>query len=130
MSFSETEPSWPDLGIIPVDFYEDLDLELVLDKSDHMWLFFLNRVDSVRVLHVNDNYIGKLLLECDDIGCVLKESYAEVKKFGYRWVYKEDIEGPSKQLSRKRKFGEIEENASRREKRCLGSLLCYGSPLL
>ncbi|KAH1247650.1 TMV resistance protein N [Glycine max] len=102
--------NYPDLGDIPVDFYGDVDLELVLDKSDHMWLFLLDREASIRELHLTDQYLGRLLLECDDKGRVLKESYAEVKKYGYRWVYKEDIEGPSKQLSRKRKFGEIEEN--------------------
>ncbi|KAG5020608.1 hypothetical protein JHK87_016463 [Glycine soja] len=97
MSFSETKPSWSLFGdFIPVEFYEDVDLELVLDKSDHMWLFFLHRQDFIAELHLKDKYLGRLLLECDDKGRVLKESYAEVKKYGYRWLYKEDIEGPSK----------------------------------
>ena len=43
------------------------------------------------------------------------ESYAEVKKYGYRWVYKEDKEEPSNPLARKRKFGEIEENEGKRK---------------
>ncbi|KAL3016906.1 hypothetical protein AAZX31_06G242400 [Glycine max] len=111
MPFTETEWPWSLLGDIPVDFYVDLDLELVLDKSDHMWLFFLDRDDSIRELHLKHKYLGRLLLQCDDEGTVLKESYAEVKKYGYRWVYKGDIE------QRKRKFGEIEEKVSRREKR-------------
>ncbi|KAL5147559.1 TMV resistance protein N [Glycine soja] len=95
MSFSETEPSWPLFGDIPVDFYGDVDLELVLDKSDHMWLFFVDRYDSIHKLHLKDKYLGRLVSRYDS---VLKESYAEVKKYGYRWVYKGDIEGAIKSV--------------------------------
>ena len=103
MSFSETEYPFHLFGDIRVDLYGDLDLELVLDKSDHMWLFFVNRHDFIADFHLDDKYLGRLLLKCDE-GIGFKESYAEVKKYGYRWVYKGDIE------QRKRKFGEIEEN--------------------
>ncbi|KAG4390256.1 hypothetical protein AAZX31_06G241400 [Glycine max] len=110
MSFSETEWNYPVFGDIPVDFYEDVDLELVLDKSDHMCLFYVDRHDFIADFHLDDKYLGRLLLKCDE-GIGFKESYAEVKKYGYRWVYKGDLE------QRKRKFGEIEEKVSRREKR-------------
>ncbi|KAL3016931.1 hypothetical protein AAZX31_06G244100 [Glycine max] len=106
MSFSETERRYRNYVNIPVDFYGDVDLELVLDKSDHMCLFFVKRMDFIHHFHLKHKYLGRLVLECDD---EWKESYAEVKKYGYRWVYKEDIEGPSNPLARKRKFGEIEE---------------------
>ena len=43
-------------------------------------------------------------------------SNAEVKKYGYGWVYKGDIKEPSNPLARKRKFGEIEENEGKRKK--------------
>ncbi|KAH1127668.1 hypothetical protein GYH30_016308 [Glycine max] len=43
MGVSGPDRRYPDSGDIPVDFYGDVDLELVLDKSDHMWLFFLHR---------------------------------------------------------------------------------------
>ena len=103
MSFSETEGNYPDYNDIPVDFYEDVDLELVLDKSDHMWLFYVDRHDFIADFHLDDKYLGRLVSRYDG---VLKESYAEVKKYGYRWLYKGDIE------QRKHKFGEIEENVS------------------
>ena len=103
MSFSNSKGPRHLFGDIRVDFYGDVDLELVLDKSDHMLLFFRNRQDSIEELHLNHKYLGRshvAILKCDD---KWKESYAEVKKYGYRWVYKGDIE------QRKRKFGEIEE---------------------
>ena len=103
MSFSETEYPFHLFGDIRVDLYGDLDLELVLDKSDHMWLFFVNRHDIIADFHLKDKYLGRLVSRYDG---VLKESYAEVKKYGYRWLYKGDIE------QRKHKFGEIEENVS------------------
>ncbi|KAG5047159.1 hypothetical protein JHK86_016565 [Glycine max] len=97
---------------IPVDFYGDLDLELVLDKSDHMWLFYVDRKEFIDEFHLKDNYIGRLILKYDDEGIESKVSHAKVKKYGYRWVYKGDIES----LGRKRKFGEIEENEVKRKK--------------
>ncbi|KAG5020637.1 hypothetical protein JHK87_016492 [Glycine soja] len=114
MSFSETERNYPDYNDIPVDFYGDVDLELVLDKSDHMCLFFVSRTRFTGEYYLN---LGRLRLKCDDEGIEWKESCAEVKKYGYPWLYKGDIEGPSNPLAMKRKFGEIEENVSRREKR-------------
>ena len=41
MGFSKAERWCPDFGDIPVNFYGDP--ELVLDKSDHMWVFFVDR---------------------------------------------------------------------------------------
>jgi len=108
MGFSSQH--WSHFGYIRVDFYGDVDLELVLDKSDHMLLFFRNRQDSIEELHLNHKYLGRshvAILKCDD---KWKESYAEEKKYGYGWVYKGDIE------QRKRKFGEIEENEGKRKK--------------
>ena len=46
---------------IPVDFYGDLGLELVLDKSDHIWLFFLNREEFIEKFHLNHKYLGRNL---------------------------------------------------------------------
>ena len=104
MGFSDSDcPPWHFFGDIRVDFYGDVDLELVLDKSDHMCLFFLNRHDIIANFHLKHRYLGRLVSRYDG---VLKESYAEVKKYGYRWLYKGDIE------QRKHKFGEIEENVS------------------
>uniref|UniRef100_K7KXC5 Uncharacterized protein n=1 Tax=Glycine max TaxID=3847 RepID=K7KXC5_SOYBN len=116
MGFSDSDcPPWHFFGDIPVDFYGDLDLELVLDKSDHMWLFFVSRTQFSRQFPLKLKYLGRLVLKCDKrMGW--SESYAEVKKYGYRWVYKEDKEEPSNPLARKRKFGEIEENEGKRKK--------------
>ena len=112
MGFSDSDcPPWHFFGDIPVDFYGDLDLELVLDKSDHMCLFFLDRKVCIEESSLKHKYLGRLLLKYDR-GRDWKETYAEVKKFGYRWVYKGDIES----LGRKRKFGEIEENEVKRKK--------------
>ncbi|KAH1127672.1 hypothetical protein GLYMA_06G259400v4 [Glycine max] len=100
MGFSNSKGPRHLFGDIRVDFYGDVDLELVLDKSDHMCLFFLKRHDIIADFHLKHRYLGRWVSRYDG---VLKESYAEVKKYGYRWVYKGDIE------QRKRKFGEIEE---------------------
>ncbi|KAL5147504.1 Protein SUPPRESSOR OF npr1-1, CONSTITUTIVE 1 [Glycine soja] len=116
MGFSDSDcPPWHSFGDIPVDFYGDLDLELVLDKSDHMWLFFVSRTQFSRQFSLKLKYLGRLVLKCDK-GMGWSESYAEVKKYGYRWVYKEDKEEPSNPLARKRKFEEIEENEGKRKK--------------
>ncbi|KAL5147584.1 TMV resistance protein N [Glycine soja] len=104
MSFSETEGNYPDYNDIPVDFYEDVDLELVLDKSDHMWLFFVGRGRFIEYFHLKHKYLGRLLLKCDNEGIRFKESYAEVKKYGYRWN------------GRLGSTGEIEENEGKRKK--------------
>ena len=79
MCFSETERIYPDFGDILVDFYGDVDLELVLDKSDHMWLFFVTQARINLEFHLKHKYLGRLLLKYDRVR-KWKELYAEVKK--------------------------------------------------
>ena len=91
---------------IPVLFREDL----VTDESDHLWLFYYTRsrfdVSNFDQLKVESRFSD---LHDQDLD-------VEVKKYGYRWVYKHELELSnltamhSKNLSsRKRKFLAIEE---------------------
>ena len=65
MGVSGPDRRYPDSGDIPVDFYGDVDLELVLDKSDHMWLFFLHRETFIEKFHLKHKYLGRFLLKYD-----------------------------------------------------------------
>ncbi|KAG5032952.1 hypothetical protein JHK85_016934 [Glycine max] len=65
MGVSGPDRRYPDSGDIPMDFYGDVDLELVLDKSDHMWLFFLHRETFIEKFHLKHKYLGRFLLKYD-----------------------------------------------------------------
>jgi len=79
----------------------NLRTDLVIDQSDHMWLFYLSRRD----FHAQSYYcrwyksyngvisvkFKKLIIDNGQI-CTRRNQYVKVyaKKYGYRWVYKQD----------------------------------------
>ena len=78
--------------IFPVDLRTDV----VIDQSDHMWLFYLSRqqIDDEPRFTRYPSYHGVIILQCvkriisgSEFG-KMKTRYddADVKKYGYRWV--------------------------------------------
>ncbi|KAK7405140.1 hypothetical protein VNO78_06338 [Psophocarpus tetragonolobus] len=101
-----------DFGDIPVDFYGDP--ELVSDESYHMWQFFVNRRKFSQQCGLSSflkAHLGSLKRKCrrgQEPGF-----HSDVKKYGYRWVYKHDLESNP----RKRKFFAVEHEGRRSKAR-------------
>ncbi|RDY05075.1 hypothetical protein CR513_11126, partial [Mucuna pruriens] len=97
---------------IPVNFHGDP--EVVSDESDHMWLFFLSRRRLIRrPFQCGTAYLGSLHVEYNKTS-KRPGFHVEVKKYGYRWLYKHDLELPNGNLlTRKRKILAIEQNEGR-----------------
>ncbi|RZC09310.1 Disease resistance protein TAO1 isoform D [Glycine soja] len=85
---------------IPVLFREDL----VTDESDHLWLFYFT-LDLF-----DDRNFDELEVKCRSRDLLHDQDLVvEVKKYGYRWVHKHDLELLNRS-SLKRNFSEIKEN--------------------
>jgi len=85
---------------IPVLFREDL----VTDESDHLWLFYF-----LRYRFDEDNF-DKLKVKCISRDLLHDQDLVvEVKKYGYRWIHKHDLES-SNGSPRKPKFLAFKEN--------------------
>ncbi|RDY10990.1 hypothetical protein CR513_04407, partial [Mucuna pruriens] len=99
---------------MPVNFFRDP--EVVSDKSDHTWLFFLRRKRFIRrSFQCGTAYLHSLQKEYNRTSN-RPDFHVEVKKYGYRWLYKHDLELPNGNLlTRKRKILEIEQNEGRNQ---------------
>ncbi|CAJ1978710.1 unnamed protein product [Sphenostylis stenocarpa] len=112
MTSPTTSPRSGDI-IIPVDVRRDL----VMDESDHMWLFYFSRQEFINACN-NRNILGYLKLKIkigglEDFRDLLVNSVnkkekiypvkefwqtdkkffrGEVKKYGYSWVSEQDLE--------------------------------------
>ncbi|KAK7405137.1 hypothetical protein VNO78_06335 [Psophocarpus tetragonolobus] len=91
---------------IPVNFYGNP--ELVLDKSDHVWLFFFNQKRFMYEWGQSYGGSSKCNIKIHDgLGFNV-----QVKNYGYFWVYEQDLQ-LSNPVPRKRKFLAIEQNEGR-----------------
>jgi len=107
---------------LPVDLRRDL----VLDQSDHMWLFYSSRQEfdgqSYSRYASNNGVISlkcrTLIISGSEFG-KMEQQYVEVdvKKYGYRWVNEQDLHPSNLAMMHgenltawKRKFSEMEEN--------------------
>ncbi|KAJ1408086.1 P-loop containing nucleoside triphosphate hydrolase [Sesbania bispinosa] len=93
-----------------------LNRDLITVKSNHLWLIYFTRETFFDFVRNKDRILKK---DVDDIKMEVLSNDAkglriEVKNWGYRWVYKQDLEllnQNGNSFARKRKFLEIENEA-------------------
>jgi len=109
--------------VLPVDLRRDV----VIDQSDHMWLFYFSRqqIDDGRRYKLCPSNNGVIFLNCSK-WIISRSEFAktkleyvevDVKKYEYRWVFKQDLQPSNVTMmhgenltARKRKFSVMEEN--------------------
>jgi len=105
----------------------DLRADVVIDQSDHMWLFYVSRQEmdgrKINLWRPSNNGVitlkcSKLIIRGNEFGKTKQEFVeVDVKKYGYRWVYEQDLQPSNLTMmdgenltARKRKFSIIEGN--------------------